>query len=393
MRAAVAWLGVVGITLLVALAPGGSGPEAVAASSDSPPAACRLTRPQKAAAVGAWEAMMPVFRHPRCTNCHGGVDPAVPFGQGGHRGAAVTDTATCKDCHSLLEGWRVPQPVLHFTTKNNRELCIFIKRLMPRHPVEFVEHIEFEPRNPHFIKQAFVGDKALNNLGEITLMDDFGIQARRDPPPGSHAGLVQMATNWGTKVGRAWSDSPECGCEIDGAWVGTVKAKGTFLGFNGAEKIEVTSRADVVLDLPERSRAGSGNSVKNYESIFGTVTWDLLVSGNCRGNAGGSLQLNTRDVDGNPMAELRTEELGPQKLSYQPTTGSQPELWSPIFDVQCTISGTKLTLPMTNPLPTWWHYDVPNYMISTDPKRLKGSYRWVPGPGSLVIWEWDLERQ
>jgi hypothetical protein len=282
--------------------------------------------------------------------------------------------------------------VLHFTTKSNRELCIFIKRLMPQTPGEFVEHIEFEPRSPHFIKQAFAGDKALNTLGEVTLMDDFGIQAMRQPPPGSHGGLVQLATTWGRIVGRAWIDSPECGCELDGAWVGWVKAQGTFIGFGGAD-VTVTSRADVVLEQVRTPSYASGSKVENYHSISGTVRWDALASGKCTGNAGGTMPLDTTDIDGHPMAELRLEEVARRTLSYQPTTGSMPDLWAPIFNVRCNFGGTPVTLPLTNPLPTWWQYDIPNPPTTTDPNRLKGTYRWAPSPGSVVIWEWDLERK
>ena len=387
-------LGLAVVCSLIAAAPGSPGTaEVLAAAIPESNAACSLTKPKKLEAVLAWEAMMPVFRHPRCTNCHGGVNPAVAFLQGGHRGGAVTASTACDDCHSLLQGWRVPDPILHFTTKTNRELCIFIKRLMPQSPGVFVEHIEFEPGNPHFIKQAFLGDKALNTVGEVTLMDEFGIPAQREPPPGSHARLIQLATDWGRKVGRAWADSPECGCEIDGAWVGTVTAKGTFTGFGGVETMLVNSRADIVLDAMQTPSFASGKNVRNYRSISGTVYWEALALGNCRGGASGSLPLDTVDIDGNPMAELRLEEVGPRTLSYQPTTGSWPDRWGPIFTVQCNVSGTRVTLPVTNPLPTWWHWDVPNAPTTTDSNRIKGSYRWAPAPGSIVTWEWELERK
>src|SRR5262249_30099696 len=51
--------------------------------SDAPPGVplrrqgCRLSPAQQVAAVGAFKKMMPVFRHPRCANCHGGVNPFI----------------------------------------------------------------------------------------------------------------------------------------------------------------------------------------------------------------------------------------------------------------------------------------------------------------------------
>ena len=62
---------------------------------DSPPARelakadpnCPLSGAQKKKAVKAFEAMMPVFRHPQCSNCHGGIDPSKA--EGGHLGGKI----------------------------------------------------------------------------------------------------------------------------------------------------------------------------------------------------------------------------------------------------------------------------------------------------------------
>jgi len=355
-------------------------------------ATCTLNTTQKRTAVLAFEAMMPTFRHPRCTNCHGGVDPTVAFAQGGHRGGAVTDPADCEDCHSLLPGWRVPGPVLHFTPRSNKELCIFFKQLFPG-PGIFVEHIEFEPGAPHFIKQAFMGDKALNTLGEVALLENFGITARPDPPPGSHPGLIQQATDWGTAVGRAWTSSPECGCELGGAWVGTVTAKGEFIQAGMPGTLTITAESFMVLEKVPTPSFASGRGVEVFHSTFGTVRWDALASGACRGNAGGTVPLDGLDIDGNPSMELRLEQVGGGAISYQPTTGSWPDHWSPVFNVACDIGGQTISLPTTNLLPTWWHYDILSPPRSTDRNRIRGRYVWIAGPGSTVTWEWSLERK
>jgi hypothetical protein len=355
--------------------------------------ACPLTAPQEMQAVLAFADMMPVFRHPRCTNCHGGVNPFVPFPQGGHRGGAVNpqqQPQACEDCHGLLPGWRIPGQALHFTTKTDRQLCEFFKQLMPQGPGIFIDHITFEPGLPKFIEQAFKGDKALNTLGEITLMDDFQMLPRIERPPGTHADLIAAATAWGTAIGRGWRASPECGCTVRGAWHGTVTASGEFQNAGMAGTMRVTSSASVVLEPDPRPGAGPG--VLNYRATGGRVRWDALVTGACHGNAGGSMPLDTLDVDGHPMAELRLEDLGNGRVKYEPTTGSWPDRWAPIFDLQCNISGAPLTLPTTNLLPTWWHYDIPAPPTTTDPNRLKGTYRWSPSPGIVVIWEWDLSR-
>jgi hypothetical protein len=64
-----------------------------------------------------------------------------------------------------------------------------------------------------------------------------------------------------------------------------------------------------------------------------------------------------------------------------------------MFNVECRSSdGSVLTLPTTNLLPTWWHYDIPNPPTSNHPDRLMGRYRWEVAPGSVVVWEWNLVR-
>lgn len=395
-RRSLALVAILLVGLLVAVAsPSQSVTLATAAEPPSLGTSCPLTAPQEVTAVLAFADMMPVFRHPRCTNCHGGVNPSVPFAQGGHRGGArnAAQPNVCEDCHGELPGWRVPGPALHFTTKTDQQLCKFIKQLMPQGPGIFIEHIQFEPGLPKFIEQAFKGDKALNTMGEITLMDDFQMRPRVEPPPGTHADLVALATAWGNAIGRGWVGAPpECGCTVRGAWQGSVTARGVFQNAGVPGTMHVTSSASVVLQPVKTPSWASGRGVLIYRATGGKVRWDALMSGQCRGNAGGTMPLDRLDVDGNPMLELRLEDAGNGAVSYQPTTGSWPDRWSPMFSVQCTLSGTTMTLPTTNLLPTWWHWDVPNAPTTTDPNRIKGTYRWAPAPGAEVVWEWDLSR-
>jgi hypothetical protein len=149
----------------------------------------------------------------------------------------------------------------------------------------------------------------------------------------------------------------------------------------------------MVLERVPTPSYASGQGVEVYHSTFGTVRWDALASGGCRGNAGGIVPLDSLDVDGNPATALRFERVGSGTVSYQPTTGSKPDQWSPIFSVLCDIGGQTVTLPTTNLLPTWWHYEIMNPPTSTDTNRIRGSHLWIPAPGSRVLWEWDLERK
>ncbi len=213
-----------------------------------------------------------------------------------------------------------------------------------------------------------------------------------DPPPGGHAQLIADGTTWANAIGAGWNESPECGCELSGSWDGTITAHAVFVGAGMPGTLTVTSMAADVLEPVPTPSFASGRRVRVYHATGGIVRWDALASGACRGQNGGTVALDTTDVDGNPMVELRIEEGAGGTLTYQPTTGSQPELWSPIFNLQCIMGGMPVTLPTTNLLPTWWHYDNPNPPTSTNLNVLEGSYLWVPGPGSSVLWKWKLTR-
>ena len=67
--------------LLLAMAWNHATGTAFAASVAAAPQAggsCPLTAAQQTKSSQAWLKMMPVFRHPRCTNCHGGIPDPFP---------------------------------------------------------------------------------------------------------------------------------------------------------------------------------------------------------------------------------------------------------------------------------------------------------------------------
>lgn len=364
----------------------------------APATACSLTAAQERTALDAFDKLLPVTSHPRCTNCHGGVNPYVDPAVGRHFAGNMTDSTTgdplpasaCQDCHSELPGWDVPGEAMFFVGRSPKDLCIQFKQFAPSGGAEFVTHITHEPTGPQFIATGFLGTRALNTLGEVTYEEVMGHPPTADKPPGSHQQLIADATSWANAIGSGWNETPECGCETSGAWHGTVTALAVFQGAGMPGTMTITSSATVLLERAPTPSYASGRRVRIYKSTGGTVRWDALVTGACRGNNGGTMTLDTTDVDGNPMLELRLEEDANGSLIYQPTTGSQPELWSPIFNVRCTIEEQTIELPTTNLLPTWWHYDIPNPPVSANPDRLKGSYRWAPALGVTVLWQWEL---
>lgn len=91
---------------------------------------CSLSLSEQRKAVQSFQALMPVLRHPRCANCHGGINFFSPSHEKLHGGGAVEmvdrdvegpdgtiiarqrpDFETCGSCHDAATDWRIPAPV------------------------------------------------------------------------------------------------------------------------------------------------------------------------------------------------------------------------------------------------------------------------------------------
>jgi hypothetical protein len=101
-----------------------------------------------AASASAFEAMLPVLRHPRCMNCHMTGDyprqgdnshphiMSVRRGADGH-GAGVVKCSTCHQDHNLpgihmppgAPDWGLPSPAnpMVWEGKSDRQLCLLLK--------------------------------------------------------------------------------------------------------------------------------------------------------------------------------------------------------------------------------------------------------------------------
>ena len=126
---------------------------AIAAPQASAPA-CSLTPAQERTALDAFDKMLPVLFHPRCLNCHGGLNPYVDPQVGRHVGGRMTDSATgeplradaCQECHGELPGWDTPGGAMFFTGKSPRDLCIQFKEFAPTGGAEFVTTSRTNPQ-------------------------------------------------------------------------------------------------------------------------------------------------------------------------------------------------------------------------------------------------------
>lgn len=126
--------------------------------------------------------MMPVFGHPRCANCHGGVDPFAMnmtyFGSTApqHGGGQVDRDENCTQggCHdnSTVEGaWRLAPAHLKFSGKTVKELCELQSAESHVGHGNYLSHLSSD----RLIGAAFDGDKGGAGSPEKPRMsrDDF----------------------------------------------------------------------------------------------------------------------------------------------------------------------------------------------------------------------------
>lgn len=160
------WVGPTLVLLLVGLiAAGGSGADIAPAAprrlTGTAGAACPLTSSQEKTAVIAFEEMMPVIRHPRSSNCHGGVNPFKPEADGGHGGGEMDlpeVAKQCRECHSELPGWTVTSPPMFFPGRSSKQICKQFKQFAPT-GADFVGHMQHENGGIQFIAAAFKGKR------------------------------------------------------------------------------------------------------------------------------------------------------------------------------------------------------------------------------------------
>ena len=207
-----------------------SQPPATRILAKSDGASCPLPVGEQVKAVKAFREMMPVFRHPRCFNCHGnfditsekheGSDVAQKSGLNPRELLTVAERqklhAGCEVCHgnirgsltrmdgTKLSGWLVaPKPML-WNGRDDEELCMQMKQFEPT-GAQFVDHLKTDHNEIEFIDAAFHGDRALGDK-----LDEFDLKV--DPPPGTQADLVSRAQKWVDLVGNGYTASARCGC-------------------------------------------------------------------------------------------------------------------------------------------------------------------------------------
>ncbi|HYE96769.1 MAG TPA: hypothetical protein VD962_11220 [Rubricoccaceae bacterium] len=221
------------------------GPESVRhRASDPSGVSCSLPLGRQIGAARAFAEMVPVFRHPRCFNCHGNYDILSEAHPGDIDSRRAVDAvgrnplrdlltveerlrfhSECRTCHNNISGrgvrpaaedsarsvsgWMLAPLPMQWVGKDDEELCMLVKRF-ESNGNQFIDHVLRDHAEVQFVEVAFRGDRALG-FGRDGL-ESFNLTA--EPPPGTAEELVAQARRWVRLMGaeEEWVGDPSCGC-------------------------------------------------------------------------------------------------------------------------------------------------------------------------------------
>jgi hypothetical protein len=263
-----------------------------------PDASCPLTMTQQKASVAAWQKMMPVFRHPRCINCHGAMPQALPepirVGNKMVAGAPVRhagvvdmdakdDNRTCEECH--IEDWGRAPHAPNWTDKTDTDICRGMHIEFEGSAPAFIDHIVRDSGRTPFIATAFIGKRGLIDGGQTIYETETGKKLIAAPPPGTHAQLVQLARAWVAAQGGKFVGDRDCGCEIaemgelyqlDIEW----RNDTAFQGIRVTDKVSMKVRiVDGKITISEIANVASDAVPKSVTSGNASVVWVPGVGG------------------------------------------------------------------------------------------------------------------
>jgi hypothetical protein len=216
----------------------------------NPDAVCPLPDARVKQAREAFGALMPLFMHDRCRNCHGGVNPfdcvadsttstncfkvlkvrehpAMSFNiviaqTGPNAGQEdVGETfGQCAACHSEIDPgpWRLapvnfPDRNMQFAGKNSLQLCRQMKEVFQDDPDRFVRHMTNDEGKTPFLATAYAGTLALNDTGkEEAKKHNFPIPAPSPSAIMSREQAVQHAQDWLNAMDDEFYSPEDCGC-------------------------------------------------------------------------------------------------------------------------------------------------------------------------------------
>ena len=247
---------------------GDSGIRTVSATSDGGPVAqaggsCPLTSAQVINSIKTFAKLLPVFRHPRCSNCHGGIPEPIPnHGKPSIRHAGVVDmeatdnNQTCAECH--VDGWSnrgAPD-----WTGTDVRLCRGLHGEFQDNASGFIQHL-FNDFGfpPGFVNLGFQGERGLIDGGKTIYENEMGRKLMAEKPPMTHAEFMQLARDWVAAQGGQFVGDKDCGCVLD--------------------KVDVRFHSSVTIVTPRVTSTitGDGNIDLKLGPESSAPTWDVAL--------------------------------------------------------------------------------------------------------------------
>ena len=262
---------------------------------------CPLSEDQQGEAQNAWATVAEVFKHDRCSNCHGKKNPFTEDTKHPDRMTLELDErgeiseertfGICQSCHSEAGGpWKIPPASMHWWNQSVEELCRTQHKL--RTPIAFITH----SRTDQLIVHAFTGLMGLNE--DVT--DLVETSPYPDPPPVDHGGFIERIESWyhaqdidEPAFGIPWQgDEVDCGC-VPQLYEVVLDVKfnsaGVYPGCSGESHIHETIPIDFTAAGGESKYKGSGTGtfeVSNFScpvtgctADYRTATTDVQLEG------------------------------------------------------------------------------------------------------------------
>jgi hypothetical protein len=309
---------------------------------------CPLDPGDQVKAIKAFAKMIPVFRHPRCSNCHGGVDPFADPKNGKHGGGQMQpgdfEKGACQECHDLLPGWRLAFPPMFWVKKSDEELCMQVREMNPD-AAKYVGHIRDDNGGVAFTDAAFKGIRALNEGAQSNYESESGITITQQSPPGTLQLMTQQAQDYVDAMGGSLVGSSECGCKLQPV---ELRFHSTMTIVNHALAITSTITGDgrVVLKLGPEPSAPTWDVATGLRGDSAKIAWSGVSISQPTGCPGQVI------VQSSPATNFKFW-LG---LSYSPDLKLSLEI-IPGVDLHTVLNrchlpnGTWINSPVNDPIP------------------------------------------
>jgi hypothetical protein len=201
---------------------------------------CPLSESQTKNSIQAFETLSPIFREPRCFNCHGGVNPfeKTPKHPVTLKDYGPDDARTleeCPTCHGAFEGWQLPNPDSFFAGRSTSQICNHIKSRFGDNADTFIGHMRNDESGPApFIDVAYAGTMGLNADGQDQVIGTWPAP----PPTMPRPVMLQLSKDWVKAMGGKFHNPSECGCveleyklrlRLSGLWHAQPPLTGSFV--------------------------------------------------------------------------------------------------------------------------------------------------------------------